>query len=454
MKSPAQLQVIDEEKDIFQALSRELRVIVEQNGSINYKNHDARNFFNETEPFFHSLIGDEWVKAMTFLKRMFEDGKSHEATLVHRFHGEEYRVFYRGQYASGRFYLVGQSQPREQLEEANAFMQLMKQLPCGIIRVNHQLAITDLNHQFENLVFSQNTYLLPELPIASLQSESEYGRIMYECIMETLWTRKDSTKRFVSGEDVRIVAHSVYLAGHQEVVGFIFDESAELKYESLLAYRQQMESVSHLAAGVAHELRNPLSVIRGFLQLSELTDSFHKYSHTIFSEVDRMNVIIENFLSMSRRKFERKLQAPMGVMRSVEDIIRSECLLKDVVFEAKFEETDRKILMNETMIKQVILNLLRNSIEAYSEEALNKRFNIHSDIVSNHYRIKAADNGSGIPAEILNKLGEPFTTTKDKGTGIGISLSKKLIEDHGGTFKIESEVNVGTVVTLMLPFYD
>ncbi|GAJ99127.1 PAS domain-containing sensor histidine kinase [Geomicrobium sp. JCM 19055] len=167
-----------------------------------------------------------------------------------------------------------------------------------------------------------------------------------------------------------------------------------------------------------------------------------------------MNVIIENFLSMSRRKFERKLQAPMGVMRSVEDIIRSECLLKDVVFEAKFEETDRKILMNETMIKQVILNLLRNSIEAYSEEALNKRFNIHSDIVSNHYRIKAADNGSGIPAEILNKLGEPFTTTKDKGTGIGISLSKKLIEDHGGTFKIESEVNVGTVVTLMLPFYD
>lgn len=94
MKSPAQLQVIDEEKDIFQALSRELRVIVEQNGSINYKNHDARNFFNETEPFFHSLIGDEWVKAMNFLKRMFEDGKSHEATLVHRFHGEEYRVFF------------------------------------------------------------------------------------------------------------------------------------------------------------------------------------------------------------------------------------------------------------------------------------------------------------------------------------------------------------------------
>ncbi|GAK11488.1 nitrogen regulation protein NR(II) [Geomicrobium sp. JCM 19039] len=431
MKDFAQVEDAYDEQRVFKQLSKEIRLVIQQDGTVQYKNEHAKEVLDRTDRFFATFLGYEWRKAMDFFKKMYETKRSEEAVLTHFLARKEIRVFYRGAFREDAFYLIGQVQSATDVKNREATGRMMKSLPCGYVRVNEKLTIVEMNRRFEKLVFMRNTFLLPELKLSSLQFESDYGRTIYECVMNAISTKQLSVKRFDAGNELRIAAYATYLPADDEIVGFIFDESAELKYENLLAYRQQMESVSHLAAGVAHELRNPLSVIRGFLQLSELTDSFHKYSHTIFSEVDRMNVIIENFLSMSRKKFERRLQNPMGVIRSVEDIIRSECLLHDVQFSSELVDTERKIFMNETMIKQVILNLLRNSVEAYKEDTTNKLFTLKTEMKDSRYVVTVGDNGQGIPPEILNKLGEPFTTTKEKGTGIGISLSKKLIEDHG-----------------------
>ncbi|TSB46836.1 HAMP domain-containing histidine kinase [Alkalicoccobacillus porphyridii] len=231
------------------------------------------------------------------------------------------------------------------------------------------------------------------------------------------------------------------------------DLSYQKKFEHLLTFHHQMEAVSHIAAGVAHELRNPLSVIKGFLQLAKLTNDFHKYYDTILTELNRMNGIIEDFLSVSRKKMTRSWQSPNTIIESLVQILKSECLLHDVELKLELMSSDQQVNVdvNESMIKQVILNLLRNSIEAYGTSNTSRLFSVHTAIENQSFTIMIKDNGKGMPREILDQIGKPFFTTKEKGNGIGIPLCKKIIEDHGGTFVITSEYNIGTEVRITIP---
>lgn len=231
----------------------------------------------------------------------------------------------------------------------------------------------------------------------------------------------------------------------------IYDYTIQKRFENLLTFHDQMESVSHIAAGVAHELRNPLSVIKGFLQLAKLTNSYPKYYDTILSELNRMNGIIEDFLSVSRKKTDRKLQSPYIIIKSLVEIIKSECILHNITVNFQLESTTEQVDVNEAMIKQVILNILRNSLEAYHDEK-GRQFLVKTYTSSSSYYIFLEDNGIGMSAEVLKQLGKPFFTTKEKGTGIGIPLCKKIIEEHGGTFDIASKINVGTTVKISLPY--
>ncbi|MDY7221912.1 two-component system sensor histidine kinase NtrB [Halalkalibacterium halodurans] len=253
-------------------------------------------------------------------------------------------------------------------------------------------------------------------------------------------------------EDLTVKIRALSPTGEETTYVMFFDLSIQKQFESLLTFHHQMEAVSHIAAGVAHELRNPLSVIKGFLQLSQLTDGFSKYYDTIMSELNRMNGIIEDFLSVSRKKIERKSQSPKKIMDSLTEIIKSECLLHNVSFEIDLQPTSKMVYVNESMIKQVILNLLRNSIEAFGDAKIDRLFRVQAIPKEHEYVLTVEDNGKGMTKEVLAQLGKPFFTTKDRGTGIGIPLCKKIIEDHNGTFQIESERYKGTKVTIRLPF--
>ncbi|WP_062046342.1 nitrogen regulation protein NR(II) [Bacillus sp. JCM 19034] len=232
------------------------------------------------------------------------------------------------------------------------------------------------------------------------------------------------------------------------------DRSLHKQFQNLLTFHHQLETVSHIAAGVAHELRNPLSVIKGFIQLSHLTKEYEKYYSTIMSELDRMNVIIEDFLSISRKKSGRHIYSGLEIMESLVEIMKSECLLHNVQFTYQFIETDAKVYVNEPMMKQVMLNLLRNAIEAFEDEHMQRKLNIKTTINGDYYTISVEDNGKGIPDDVLAQIGRPFFTTKKNGNGIGIALCKKIVEDHGGNFQIKSEYNVGTTVIITIPTYE
>lgn len=231
----------------------------------------------------------------------------------------------------------------------------------------------------------------------------------------------------------------------------IQDRTFEKKHEQLLLQKMQLESVSHLAAGVAHELRNPLSVIQGFIQLSNITNNFEKYYDTILSEINRMNQIIEDFLSIARKKPEKKYLKPRDLLDSIKALIESECLLHGIDFDYKLHNNDGYLYVNESMMKQVMLNLLRNTIEAYDEKTNDRFFRLHAGKDDDKFIMLIEDNGPGMSEQVMASLGEPFYTTKETGTGIGIPICQKIIKEHNGEFIIDSKQNQGTKITIQLP---
>ncbi len=238
----------------------------------------------------------------------------------------------------------------------------------------------------------------------------------------------------------------------EKILIAIQDRTHEKNHEELLLQKMQLESVSYLAAGVAHELRNPLSVIQGFIQLSKITENFSRYYDTILSEISRMNQIIEDFLSISRKKVEKKHLKPADLLDSIKALIQSECLLHGINFDYKLHNNDGYLYVNESMIKQVMLNLLRNTIEAYEEKTKNRFFRLHAGKDdNNNFIMLIEDNGPGMSEHVMESLGSPFYTTKETGTGIGIPMCKKIIKEHDGEFIIDSIENKGTKITIQLP---
>jgi signal transduction histidine kinase len=326
---------------------------------------------------------------------------------------------------------------------------LYEELGVPLLKINQNLHIEKWNSAFMELTnicdAELRDYSLVELsmqkPIISFSMHLIQKALVTKCKQEQDFADEDMLYR------VRVIPFP-----NDEIVYVIYeDKSLQKQFENLLTFHHQMEAVSHIAAGVAHELRNPLSVIKGFLQLAQLTNDHQKYYDTIMSELNRMNGIIEDFLSVSRKKLDRKWQSPVQIMDSLTEIIKAECLLHDVEFHLELTDTAKQVYVNESMVKQVLLNLLRNSVEAYGESNANRMLEIETKVEEENYVIQVKDNGKGMPESVLKQLGKPFFTTKERGTGIGIPLCKKIIEDHGGSFRVDSTYSVGTNVIITLP---
>ena len=217
----------------------------------------------------------------------------------------------------------------------------------------------------------------------------------------------------------------------------------ELNREKLLR-----SSISKLT----HELKNPIAVCNGYLEMLDLNDKKKatKYISIITSEIHRSKTIIDEFSHYGKLKSINKEE--MDISYLLEDIK----LVLMPLFKANkatLEITTKDDIYIEgdyNKLKQVFINLLKNTIEAKKE---NNQLEVSVVIKSkrNKVTIIVKDNGIGMNEEILNKISEPFFTTKENGTGLGLAFSKEVIELHKGTFKISSIENKGTTITITLP---
>ncbi|TBL70077.1 ATP-binding protein [Paenibacillus thalictri] len=221
--------------------------------------------------------------------------------------------------------------------------------------------------------------------------------------------------------------------------------------EEMLIKSEKLSIVGQLAAGVAHEIRNPLTSLRGFVQLLESKMSGYKaYFDIMLDELDRINLIVSEFLVIAKPQSVSFQPKPIGpILQNTVALLNSQAIMNNVLISTKITAGLPPILCDENQIKQVFINILNNSIDSMPEGG-----NIILEVKNydeRHIVIRCIDQGCGIPEERIPRLGEPFYTTKEKGTGLGLMVSFKIIENHQGHMHIESEVNKGTVVNIVFP---
>ena len=216
---------------------------------------------------------------------------------------------------------------------------------------------------------------------------------------------------------------------------------------------QRLNLVGEMAAGVAHEVRNPLTTVRGFLQLLSSKDKikdFRDYFQIMIEELDRASVIISDFLSLAREKpADYKPINLRDVIESLKPLLNADAVNQDKDIQFELEEV-ADFEGNESELRQLLLNLARNGFEAMSG---GKALTIRTFEKEDSVILQVADPGEGIDPFILKNIGTPFLTTKERGTGLGIAICKSIAARHNAVISFDSDSR-GTVVSVEFPMFN
>ena len=232
----------------------------------------------------------------------------------------------------------------------------------------------------------------------------------------------------------------------------IAQENIFLKQE--LERSERLKTASILSLGLAHEIKNPLTTLKTFSEylLERKNDEafLAKFARIIPAEVERINNIVHRLLDFSKPNPPTfKISNICDVMRETLDLLSNDFLKRKIKIIENCEDHGLMVNIDTTQIKQVILNILLNSMDA-----MPKGGNIYISAKStdnNKIEICIEDEGAGISKENLKNIFNPFFTTKDEGTGLGLGICHNIIKNHNGTIEIESEENKGTTVKIKLP---
>ena len=203
---------------------------------------------------------------------------------------------------------------------------------------------------------------------------------------------------------------------------------------------------------ITHEIKNPIAVIKAYLDMLNTKDrkQVEKYIPIIKSEIDRLLNLLQDFLLVNKANITFDL---MDINMLIEDIIDRQLPLMEssnIKFKRDLVDDDIYINGDYNRLSQVFINIIKNSIEAIDNKGI---ITIKDVIKDDKINIIISDNGVGISKKIMNKIKEPFYTTKARGTGLGVSLSDEIIKAHNGELIYESKENIGTKVTIKLPLY-
>ena len=223
--------------------------------------------------------------------------------------------------------------------------------------------------------------------------------------------------------------------------------------EELLRKSEMLSAVGQLAAGIAHEIRNPLTSLKGFTKLIGAGRSNAKYLEIMSKELERIEEIISELLLLSKQKPNEFLPNEVNdILTDVKLLLDTQAIMNNVDIVSELDESLPPVFCNENELKQVFINLLKNGIESMPKggKLLIKTENVHDHKI----RILFVDEGVGISKEALARLGEPFYTTKEKGTGLGLMICYQIIENLQGTLRFTSEFGLGTTVEIVLPAFN
>ncbi|NMO79641.1 ATP-binding protein [Niallia alba] len=228
------------------------------------------------------------------------------------------------------------------------------------------------------------------------------------------------------------------------------DISVRKENQQLQIKNEKLGIAGQLAASIAHEIRNPLTAIKGFLKLAYQGAMKLKDIYPILDiEINRIETIASELMFLGKPAKSEIKEINIGkILLDVYTLMQSQANLDNVVINLDAYDNDLHALCNVDQMKQVFINLVKNAIEAMENGGT---INMEAKLDGKWIVVTINDNGKGIPDDIKNKLGEPFYTTKEKGTGLGLVICYNIIAEHKGQIDFISEDGVGTTFTIRLP---
>ncbi len=357
----------------------------------------------------------------------------------------------------------GYSISQETLKRVQAFTGLLiSRLPVGIIATDQEGKIR---------TFNSTAAAMTGRNIESVQS-SEPDSVLPQEISEFFSphdNRDEITDRDIKLTGADNVHYSLHLSSlpvyNQDStfmgrVLLMYDLSELKRLEKEIQRHDRLVALGKMAAGVAHEVRNPLSSIKGFATLlgSKFKDGSqeHEAADLLVHEAERLNRSITELLNYARPTTLKKEQInPGDLVASSLKLISSDAQALGVKTSLEIDSDIPSIVADRDKINQVLLNLYLNGLQAMEDSSRKKelKVSLHFDVdnAEKIIRIEVQDNGKGIPQKSIDKVLDPYFTTKPEGTGLGLALAYKIIDEHNGSIRFKSAEGKGTTVSVTIP---
>ena len=224
---------------------------------------------------------------------------------------------------------------------------------------------------------------------------------------------------------------------------------------------ESLAQMTTMAAGVAHEIKNPLASISIYLQLmdkmmekngSMTREEAKKYLDVVSEEVDRINKIAVDFLfAVKPMKVNLAICNVNDIVKKTVSVVSAELKEKGIAFKQHLAVSLPKVLADSSLIQQSILNLINNAMQAMPEDRKDPAITVSTFMENDMVKISVADNGCGMTEEQMSKIFEPYYTTKSSGTGLGLTVLFKIMKQHEGDVTVSSTPGVGSEFTLQIP---
>lgn len=339
--------------------------------------------------------------------------------------------------------------------------QLIAEANLGMIVLNAQGHVIEVSQMACKLLGLERTRVINQHIDSVFAGIPEEHRLVKREVLEGVrfqnkamyWT--NSNQRFELLVDSEPVFDE---AGRVEGVYILFKDVTNLRsLDQKIERNDRLAMIGQIAAGTAHEIRNPLTSIKGFLQM--LQQSFTEsgmerertYTEIMLTEINRINSLVSEFLLLSKpRDVQYQIVDLNVVFEEILPIVESQALLHgiDVLYTSRGQLP--MVVGDNEMLKQVFLNICKNGIEAMGNEGV-LSIHHHIDTEQDMVSIDIHDNGPGIPPYVIDKIFDPFFTTKEEGTGLGLSVCQKIIHDIGGQIRVSSK-GYGTTFHILLPY--
>ncbi|KRF03229.1 PAS domain-containing sensor histidine kinase [Paenibacillus sp. Soil766] len=337
----------------------------------------------------------------------------------------------------------------------------LKDINLGVLLINMDYQLADISDRACQMLAMEKDHIRNKSLDEIFASVPSQHQLVQRTILNGVIVRNHAVSWTNNQERFDLLLDSNVLKDSQgNIVGayIIFKDVTNMRsLEQMVQRSDRLAMIGQIAAGTAHEIRNPLTSIKGFLQMLRRTfgdrgmDKEQNFTDVMLEEIDRINALVNEFLMLSKPKhvaYERIYVTE--VLRGIVPIIQNEAVLYNVQLHYEASTHLPDVTADIELLKQVFLNVCKNGIEAMPDGG-KMTISERVDTIERNVCVDIHDTGTGIPMFVIDKIFDPFFTTKDTGTGLGLSVCQRIIHDMGGKIRVASK-GFGTTFTIAIPY--